>query len=110
MSAGSAIGHCRFPSFPHSEPVKEIGVKAAQRSCVLRDAPAGAPQHEGMPSMALGKVLILRKPRSGCLEGRTALIPLISILSPARKRESRMATPQRMLLDPRFRGDHDDRV
>src|SRR5260370_9696494 len=45
-------------------------------ACVLRDAPRlaqGAPQHEGGYSMALRKTLILRSPRSGRLEGRTAV-------------------------------------
>ncbi len=36
--------------------------------------------------MALRKSLILRKPRSGCLEGRTALIQLIVDFYHARSR------------------------
>src|SRR5262245_29893557 len=44
----------------------------------------GAPQHEEVFSMALRKFLILRKLRSSCLEGRTALIqPIVSFLTVA---------------------------
>jgi len=36
----------------------------------------GAPQDEASLWWGLRKVLILRKPQSGCLEGRTALLQL----------------------------------
>ena len=42
--------------------------------CVLRDAPFGRSQDEVSLCWALRKNLILRRPRSGLLEGRTALI------------------------------------
>src|SRR5947207_9607435 len=53
--------------------LSQIERRLAPASCVLRDAPLwGAPQDEEGLCVALKAYLILRKPRSGCLEGRTA--------------------------------------
>src|SRR5215471_3174968 len=40
--------------------------------------PLGAPQHEFNPLMALRKILILSRPRSGRVEGRTTVIQPIT--------------------------------
>ncbi len=50
-------------------------VEAAKTPCVLRDAPPwGAPQDEEHLLVVSKTCLILRKPRSGRLEGRTVPI------------------------------------
>jgi hypothetical protein len=46
----------------------------------------GAPQHEAYQWMAVRNVLILRKPQSGCLEGRTALVqPIVNSFTASRR-------------------------
>jgi hypothetical protein len=50
-----------------------------QRGCACFETrPLGAPQHEFNPLMALRKSLILSRPRSGRVEGRTTLIQAIT--------------------------------
>src|SRR6266853_1285505 len=68
----SAYWHNRYTrkSGVPFEPVKNYCNHCVRAS---RRAP-GAPQHEESSLMALGKFLILRRPRGGRLEGRTAPI------------------------------------
>src|SRR6266581_1451753 len=72
MSAARTIGSInrRSISFPQS---RQRPLAVAGAPCVLRDAPLrSAPQDEENLFVALKTDLILRRPRSGSLEGRTA--------------------------------------
>jgi hypothetical protein len=82
---------------------------------VFRDAPlTGAPQYDELFLMALRRIVILRRPRSGRLEGRTRVIQLIAtvflalavpLLTQAQAQEQRCVRTENILWGD---GKHDD--
>src|SRR5580704_3513328 len=59
-----------FP-LPHSETKRALGIGLHRRFACFETRPSGAPQHEVFTLITLNTFLILRRPRSGRLEGRT---------------------------------------
>src|SRR5438105_11553336 len=88
-----------------------------QASCVLRDGAARLLRMRYCFD-CIKKNLILRKPRSGCLEGRTVLVPVAyqrftsseeRAKGPSRSTHNRGATPPRQFFHRRFRGNEENR-